>query len=93
VFVAQAHNDLSRGATASTRRFSAYLRQLAARWHHFHASNVRPFAARKYRIPPPWLHLEATAIHERGQTRLIRRTFNLKWQFRRLLQRLVLLKV
>jgi len=63
------------------------------RIHHFHASNVRPFASKKYRIPPPWLHLEATEIHERGQTWLIRKTFNLKWQFRRLRQRLERLKV
>jgi len=61
--------------------------------HHHHASGVRPFGFKKFRVPPPWLHLEATTIHERGQTRLVRKTFNLKWQFRRLLQGLERLKV
>jgi hypothetical protein len=63
------------------------------RLHHLHASGIRPYASGKYRIPPPWMHLEPTEIHERGQTRLIRKTFNLKWPFRRLRQSLQRLKV
>jgi hypothetical protein len=61
--------------------------------HHLHASGVRPFTAKKYRIPPPWMHVEATELHERGQTWLLRKTFSLKWYFRRLRRRLTRLKV
>lgn len=54
--------------------------------HHLHSSGVRPAIAKtkKYFIPPPWLHMDATEIHERGQIYLLRKTWNLKWQFRRL---------
>lgn len=61
--------------------------------HHLHASGIRPLAGKKYRIPPPWMHVEATELHERGQTWLIRKPFNLKWPFRHLRQRLQRLKV
>lgn len=54
------------------------------RIHHRHASAVRSYASTKFRIPPPWLHLEATEIHERGATKLTRKTFSLKWQLHRL---------
>lgn len=54
------------------------------RIHHLHASAVRSYGSTKFCIPPPWLHLEATEIHERGQTKILRKTFSPKWQFRRL---------
>lgn len=54
------------------------------RVHHLHASAVRTFAATKNFVPPPWLHIEATELHERGQTRLLPKTFSPKWQLRRL---------
>jgi hypothetical protein len=61
--------------------------------HHLHASGVRPFTAKKHRIPPPWLHVEPTELHERGQTWPLRKTFSLKWHLRRLQRRLARLKI
>jgi hypothetical protein len=57
------------------------------RIHHLHDSGVRPLLAKKEFIPPPWLHVAAAEIHERGQIHILRKRFNLKWQFRRLLEK------
>jgi hypothetical protein len=54
------------------------------RIHHHHASAVRTFAAANKFAPPPWLHLEATDLHERGRTRVLRKWFSPKWQYYRL---------
>ena len=55
------------------------------RIHHRHASAMRPYAAAKFFIPPPWLHIDPTTIHERGRVKIFRKTFHPKWQFLKLL--------
>ncbi|MFO1475368.1 MAG: hypothetical protein U1F98_01795 [Verrucomicrobiota bacterium] len=51
------------------------------RIHHRHASRVRPFTARKYRVPPPWMHVEPTDIDHAGERTLVP-VNGLKWWWR-----------
>jgi hypothetical protein len=57
--------------------------------HHLHASQLRPFKAKRFRIPPPWMHVEPTELHERGRTWMLLKKYSLKWWWRRQWRRLV----
>jgi len=46
--------------------------------HHLHASSVRNYDSKKYRVPRPWLHLEPTALDVRGRMTLLHKKFSSK---------------
>ena len=56
--------------------------------HHHHASQVRNPHFVAARIPPPWLHLEPLEIHGQPRYKILRKTFNPKWAFVKLKNRL-----